>query len=79
MENILKPASTNKAARVTFYIFEIVAVVVAGIMLLMGLIDAINWRSFSAFISSFVNATINLFVLYGIGRVIDLLAAKNEK
>ncbi len=79
MENLFKASSKNKTARVTFYLFEIAALVIGVILLVMGLANSINYSSFAVFIDGLVSAVMNMLILYGIGRVIDLLAAKGEK
>ena len=77
--NILKPTCESKAGRVLFYVFEIAALVVACVYFLMGLVDAIQVGAFSLFVNGLVSAVIWLLVLYGLGKIIDLLYKKNEK
>ena len=79
MDNILKPACQSKAGKVLFYIFEIAALVVAAIYILLGLINAIEWSNFMTFVNGLVEGAIQMLVLYGIGRVIDLLYKLAEK
>ena len=77
--NILKPTCENKGGRVLFYLFEIAALVVGALYFLFGLVDAIQYSSFGAFASGLLTGVVYLLLLYGVGRIIDLLYHKNEK
>ena len=78
MENIIKASSKNKAAQVTFYVFEICALVLAAYSCIMGLVYAIEGRSFMTFVNGLMQAVYEFLIIYGLGRIIDLLAAKKE-
>lgn len=78
MENIVKATAKSKAAQVTFYVFEICALIIGAIVFTMGLVNAIRYNSFDAFVNGLISGAFDFLVLYGIGRVIDLLAAKKE-
>ena len=79
MENIFKPTTENKCGRVLFYIFEIAALAIGVLYFIMGLVDAIQFSSFAAFISGLLSGVLYMLLLYGIGRIIDLLYTKNQK
>lgn len=75
---MLTPQSQNKTARATFYAFEIAALAVAAIYLVLGIISAAQGGGFLWFVQYLLEATVYLFVLYGLGRVVDLLYCKAE-
>lgn len=77
--NILKPTCNSSAGRVLFYVFEILALVVGVLYVLIGLVDAIQWGIFMTFVSGLVQAAVYMFILYGVGRIIDLLYKQAEK
>ena len=77
--NILKPTCESKAGRVLFYVFEIAAAVIAFLFILEGLVWVFQGAGFATLVSALEQATIYLLLLYGIGRVIDLLYKHNEK
>ena len=77
--NIIKPTCENKAGRILFYIFEIAALAVCALYFLIGLIDAIQLSTFMLFVNGLMQGAIYMLLLYGIGRIIDLLYHKNEK
>ena len=77
--NILKPTCENKAGRALFYVFEIVALAVAALYVLEGLVWVFQGAAFSLFLGNLVQGAIYMLLLYGIGRIIDLLYHKNEK
>ncbi|MBQ8468439.1 MAG: hypothetical protein IJ542_01635 [Clostridia bacterium] len=77
--NIFKPTCENKAGRILFYTFEIAALVVFAINLILGLVVAIQVSSFATFISGLIGSVIYALGIYAVGRVIDLLYKLNEK
>ena len=77
-KNIFKPASKNKAGRTLFYIFEIAAVCVGFILFITAIVSAVTASSFLVFMSGLLDVVIYTLVLYGIGRVVDLLYCMNE-
>ena len=79
MENIFKPTTENKSGRVLFYIFEIAALAIGVLYFIMGLVYAIQLSSFAAFVSELLAGVLYMLLLYGIGRIIDLLYTKNQK
>lgn len=77
--NILKPTCQRKAGRVLFYVFEIVALVVGALYFVLAIVNAAQWGTFMTFVDGLVTAAIWLFLLYGVGRIIDLLYKQAEK
>ena len=76
--NLLKPQSNNKTANITFYIFEIVAAVICFIYFVMAIIEAVQFTSFLTFVQGFYTGVIYALILYGIGRIIDFVAPKEN-
>ena len=76
--NIIKPNTSNKAGRLTFYIFEITAVAIFGIMFISAIVLAALASSFLSFIQWFVIGTFASLVVYAFGRLIDLSYLKAE-
>ena len=75
---MLKAQSQNKVARATFYTFEIAALVVAAVYFMLAVITLAQGGGFVWFLQGLVEAAIFMFILYGLGRVIDLLYCKAE-
>ena len=77
-KNILKPHTQNTAGKVLFSIFEIAALCVGALLFILGIIYAAKGAGFEAFIEYLVRAIFYLLVLYGLGKVIDLLSCKGD-
>ena len=77
--NILKPDTQNKSGKTLFYIFEIAALVMFIIFFIVAIVAAALASSFLTFVQFFSMGIFFLFVFYGIGKVLDLMYAKNEK
>lgn len=77
-KNIFKPMSKNKAGRTLFYIFEIAALCIGAILFIAAIASAIASSSFIAFITGLMNSAVFTLILYGIGRIVDLLYSMNE-
>ena len=76
--NFLKPCSQNKGAKALFYIFEISALCVGVLLFILGIIWAAQGAGFSTFLQTLVQAVFYTLVLFGFGKVIDLLSCKHE-
>ena len=76
--NIFAPCTQNKKGRILFYIFEIAAAAFFAIYFIMAIVDAARYSSFQLFLNGFLTGTFYLFVLYGMGKVIDLLSCKHD-
>ena len=76
MLNLIKPTSESKSARIVFYVFEITAAVYFLVMFIVGIVDASGrFGNFGTFLSDFFNGIVYGLILYGIGRIIDLLSS----
>ena len=73
--NIFAPCTQNKKGKILFYTFEIAALVFFAIYFIMAIVDAARYSTFQLFLNGFLTGTFYLFVLYGMGKVIDLLSA----
>ncbi len=76
--NLFTPVCKNNVGKTLFYIFEISALVIGVILFILAIVTAAQAHSFGVFVSGFVTAVINLLVIYGIGKIIDLLYLKVE-
>lgn len=76
--NFLKPCSQNKGAKALFYIFEISALCVGVLLFILAIIWAAQGAGFGAFLQMFVQAVFYTLVLFGFGKIIDLLSCKAE-
>lgn len=77
-KNIILSACKSSAGKLLFYIFEIAALVIGVISLVIAIYSSATTASFLVFVSGLVSAVINTLVIYGIGKIIDLLYLKSE-
>lgn len=75
---IFKAQSNNAIAKFTFYAFEIIAFVYFFVTFILSIVFAVQAGSFAGFIEGLLQAIFNSCVLYGIGRIIDFIAVKNN-
>ena len=76
MIKLIKPSSESKAARITFYIFEITAAVYFLVMFIVGIVVAADrFGTFMSFVAYFFDGILHGLILYGVGRIIDLLSS----
>ena len=78
MGNIFTPNSKGTAGKVTFFIFEIAALVVFAFFFIFAIIDAARLDSFVLFMQEFFQGVIYTLLIFGFGRVIDLLYSQTE-
>ena len=76
--NIFAPCTQNKKGKILFYTFEIAALAFFAIYFIMAIVDAARYSSFQLFLNGFLTGIFYLFVLYGMGKVIDLLSCKHD-
>lgn len=76
--NIIMPCTQNKKARILFYTFEIAAAVFFAVFFITAIVDGARYSSFEYFLNKTMTGTFYAFVLYGFGKVIDLLSCKHE-
>ncbi len=76
--NIFAPCTQNKKGKILFYTFEIAAAVVFALLFIFAIVRAAQWSDFGTFVTMFVEAVFYGFVLYGMGKVIDLLSCKHD-
>lgn len=76
--NIFKAQSSNKTTGLIFYVFEICAAAIFFVMFVLSIIYAVQMSSFAVFIETILTAIFNSLVLFGLGKVIDLLDAKKQ-
>lgn len=76
--NFLKPCSQNKGAKALFYIFEISALCVGVLMFITSIIIVAQGWGFASFIQSLCETVLFTLVLFGLGKMIDLLSCKHE-
>ena len=76
--NIFKPQTENKVGKAIFYIFEISAIVIAFLYLVLTIYYTANLGSFIVFVTYLLQTVFNTLVVYGIGKIIDLHYCKNS-
>ena len=74
--NIVKPKS--ESGKVIFYIFEICALVVAVLNFVLAIYFAAEYQSFLYFVNEIPTIIVNPLILYGIGRIVDLMCCKAD-
>ena len=74
--NIFKAQSNNKTTGLIFYVFEICAAAIFFIMFILSIIYAVQMSSFAIFIETILTAIFYSLVLFGLGKVIDLLDSR---
>lgn len=74
--NIVKPKS--ESGKVIFYIFEICALVVAVLYFILAIYLAAEYQSFLYFVNEIPTIIVNPLIIYGIGRIIDLMCYKAD-
>lgn len=75
---LFKAETQNKAGKTLFYIFEVCAVIVGILSLVMAIYYAAIYESFVAFISYFIPAIVDTLVVFGLGKLIDMLYCKKD-
>ena len=78
MGNIFTPNSKSAAGKTTFFIFEIASLVVFAFFFIFAIIDAVRLDSFVLFMQEFFQGAIYALLIFGFGRVIDLLYSQSE-
>ena len=76
--NFVKAYSKNTNGKVTFYIFEIAALVVLAVYFVLSIVVAAQGGGFFMFLEGLMQGIFYGFALYGIGRLIDLKLAKAD-
>lgn len=75
---MIKASSKNTVGKAIFYTFEICALVVGVFTLILGIYSGTELSSFFAFLQYFVSAITNTLLIYGLGKVIDLMYARKD-
>lgn len=70
--NFLKPSCKNLAGKTLFYIFEIASLVIFVIQFILAIIVGAHF-GFLNFVEAFCSGIINLLLIFGLGKIIDLL------
>ena len=78
MDNLLKPATKNKAGQFLFYFFNLSALVFFGVMFLLEVINAARGGGFWWFLQSVLQSFVYALILVGLGRIVDLLYVHAE-
>ena len=76
--DFFKAETQNKSGKTLFYIFEICALVVGVLSLIMAIYYGAVYQSFIAFLSYLIPVIVDTLIVFGIGKVIDLLYCKKE-
>ena len=76
--NFLISNSKNKGAKILFYIFEGCASFVGFVMFVLAIVWAAQGAGFGGFVQMFVEALFYTLVLFGFGKVIDLMSCKAD-
>ena len=76
--NFVKAYSKNTTGKVTFYLFEIAALVVCALFFVLAIVRATQYRDFWTFFEYFAQGVVYTLALYGLGRLIDLKLAKAD-
>ena len=72
--DFFKSTSKNKIGQTTFLVFEILALVVFIIYTIINIYNAAITQSFAVFVSGLLNSLIYTSIVFGMGRIIDLLS-----
>lgn len=75
---MLKANSENKIGKTIFYVFEGCALAVGVILLILGIYYSAQYQSFTTFLEYLANAVVNTLIVFGLGKVIDLMYAKKD-
>ncbi|MGN1201564.1 MAG: hypothetical protein ACI4R8_04870 [Candidatus Caccovivens sp.] len=73
--------SLNKkgTGMILFYVFEAFALLLALVGLIIAIIQSVRYSSFMYFVQSWLSTLGTAFVIFGIGKIIDLLYYSNVK
>ena len=75
---MFKAQSQNRAGKATFYMFEIAALAVVAIFFILAIVNIAQGAGFAWFLQYLVEGAFYGFILFGLGRVVDLLYCKAE-
>ncbi len=81
MKEIFTANSKSKAGKIIFYTFEIAALVVGVLSLILSIYTAAIYgggAGFMSFLSGLATLAFDVLVLFGIGKIIDLKMAKKD-
>lgn len=78
MGNIFTPNSKSTAGKVTFFIFEIAALVIWAAFFIFAIVDIARGADFFWFLQQLIQGLLYGLLVYGFGRVIDLLYSQSE-
>ena len=76
--NFLMPSSKNKGAKILFYIFEGSAFFAGFVMFILAIVWAAQGAGFDTFMQVFVQAIFYMLVLFGFGKIIDIMSCKTS-
>lgn len=75
---MFKANSKSTAGKAIFYTFEISALVIAVLLFVLAIYNAAKSENFMVFLSGFVNMIVNTLIVFGLGKICDLLYSKKE-
>ena len=78
MNNIFTPNSKCPKTKLVFYVFELSALVIGIILFIMSVVSAAKLESFAVFVDGMVQAVFYVLILFGFGKIIDLLGCKPD-
>lgn len=76
---MFKASSENKVGKTIFYVFEGCAGFVGLVMFILSIYYSAQLSSFVVFLEYFLNAIVNTLIIFGLGKVIDLMLAKRDE
>lgn len=77
-DNLFKSYSKNNVGKITFYIFEFAALAILAAYFIFAIVDIARGADFFWFLQELFQGLFTGLVVFGLGRIIDVLCAKNE-
>lgn len=73
---MFKAISQSKAGKAIFYIFEISALIVGLLLFVLSIYNGAKSDNFMVFLNGFVNMIVSTLIIFGLGKICDLLFSK---
>ena len=77
--NLFKSYSKDNVGKITFYIFEFAALAIWAAYFIFAIVDIARGADFFWFLQELIQGFFTGLVVFGLGRIIDVLCAKNQK
>ena len=76
---MFKANSKSSVGKAIFYVFEASALIVGALLFILAIYNSAKTENFMTFLSGITSMISSTLILYGLGRICDLLYCKKEE